>query len=89
MSNHTPTHVDAWTVAHAKARLSELIERAQNEPQLITRNGTPSVIMVSVEEWNRRTARKGSLASFLMQSPLAGSELDLDRRDEAPRDLAL
>jgi len=89
MSNHNLTLSEAWTVANAKARLSELIERAQNEPQLITRNGTPSVVMVSVEEWNRKTARKGSLASFLMQSPLAGSELDLDRQDEAPRDLAL
>lgn len=89
MSNHAPIHSEAWTVANAKARLSELIERAQSEPQLITRNGTPSVIMVSVEEWNRKTARKGSLASFLMQSPLAGSALDLDRRDEVPRDLAL
>jgi len=89
MSNHSLSQAEAWTVANAKARLSELIERAQNEPQLITRNGTPSVIMVSVEEWNRKTARKGSLAIFLMQSPLAGSELDLDRSDEAPRDLAL
>ena len=89
MFKHSLSHTEAWTVANAKARLSELIERAQNEPQLITRNGTPSVIMVSVEEWNRKTARKGSLASFLMQSPLARSELDVDRRDEAPRDLAL
>ena len=89
MSNHSLSHAEAWTVANAKARLSELIERAQNEPQLITRNGTPSVMMVSVEEWNRKTARKGSLANFLMQSPLASSELDAERKDEAPRDLAL
>ena len=89
MSNHAPTHSEAWTVAHAKARLSELIERAQNEPQLITRNGTPSVVMVSVDEWNRKTARKGSLASFLMQSPLAAPELDVDRMDDVPRDLVL
>lgn len=80
---------EAWTVANAKARLSEVIERAQREPQTITRNGTPSVVMVSVEEWNRKTARKGSLANFLMESPLAGSELDTERSDDLPRDLTL
>ncbi|TKB62765.1 MAG: type II toxin-antitoxin system prevent-host-death family antitoxin, partial [Mesorhizobium sp.] len=36
-----------WTVAGAKARLSEVIERAQSSPQTITRNGKPSVVVVS------------------------------------------
>jgi len=80
---------DAWTVAAAKARLSEVISQAQKEPQTITRNGQPSVIMVSVEEWRRRVERKGSLAQFLMRSPLAGSMLELDRSDEGGRDLDL
>ena len=89
MSAITPSQPVGWTVALAKAKLSEVIERAQSEPQLITRNGTPSVVMVSVEEWNRKTARKGSLADFLLDSPLAGSGLDDDRLDDAPRDLML
>jgi prevent-host-death family protein len=80
---------DRWTLANAKARLSEVIERAQNEPQTITRNGRPSVVVVSVEEWNRKTVRKGSLAAFLLGSPLAGSELAIDRLDDEPRDVAL
>ena len=42
---------------HAKARLSEVIERAQTEPQIITRHGTPSAVIVSAEEWARKTAR--------------------------------
>lgn len=86
----SPNHAaGAWTVANAKARLSELIERAQREPQMITRNGTPSVVMVSVEEWARKSERRGSLATFLMSSPLVGAELDDGRKDDAPRDLAL
>ena len=80
---------EAWTVANAKAHLSEVIERAQREPQMITRNGTPSVVMVSVEEWNRKTARNGSLANFLMESPLAGSGLETDRAADLPRDVSL
>lgn len=89
MSSQENHQADAWTVAKAKARLSEVIERAQTQPQMITRNGTPSVVMVSVEEWNRKSARQGSLARFLMSSPLAGASVDEARLDDSPRDLML
>ncbi|MCX7319464.1 MAG: type II toxin-antitoxin system Phd/YefM family antitoxin [Hyphomicrobiales bacterium] len=81
--------LDQWTVAGAKARLSEVIERAQTDPQIITRHGRPSVVVVSADEWARKTIRKGSLAEFLMASPLRDSDLELDKRDEQPRDLDL
>jgi len=80
---------DVWSVADAKARLSEVIERAQGGPQIITRNGKPSAIVVSIEEWTRKTARKGTLAEFLLNSPLRGAELDLERLRDEPRDLGL
>jgi len=82
-----PVPVDEWTVASAKAHLSEVITRAQESPQTITRNGRASVVIVSVEEWQQKSSRQGSLASFLMQSPLAGAGLDLER--DPGRDLAL
>jgi prevent-host-death family protein len=69
----------AWTVADAKARLSQLIERAQAEPQTITRNGSRASSFVSVEEWARKAARKGARADFLLSSPLRGADLDLER----------
>ncbi|AVA25171.1 type II toxin-antitoxin system prevent-host-death family antitoxin [Rhizobium sp. LEGMi198b] len=78
-----------WTVASAKAKLSEVIECAQSAPQTITRNGKPSVVVVSAEEWHRKTARKGTLAEFLMGSPLRGADLDLERQRDDPRDLSL
>ncbi|MHA6645704.1 type II toxin-antitoxin system prevent-host-death family antitoxin [Mesorhizobium sp. A623] len=78
-----------WTVARAKAQFSEVIERAQSVPQMITRNGKPSVVVVSAEEWQRKTARKGTLAEFLMESPLRGIGLDLERQRDEPRDLSL
>ncbi len=80
---------DVWTVAVAKARLSEVIERAQAEPQVITRNGKPSAIVVSIDEWTRKTARKGTLAEFLLASPLRGGEVELERLRDEPRDLKL
>src|SRR5271165_5858295 len=87
MAPRGETGHDAWGVAEAKARLSEVIDRAQGEPQVITRNGKPSAIVVSVEEWARKTTRKGTLAEFLLNSPLRGAELDLERLRDEPRDL--
>lgn len=81
--------IDEWTVASAKARLSEVITRAQDTPQTITRNGKASVVIVSVEEWQQKSSRQGSLASFLMQSPLAGAGLELDRDQDRGRDTEL
>lgn len=78
-----------WTVAAAKAKLSEVMERAQLAPQTITRNGTPSVVIVSVDEWQKKTAYKGSLAEFLLTSPLGGADLSAERQTDEPRDLSL
>jgi prevent-host-death family protein len=78
-----------WTVADAKARLSEVIERAQTDPQIITRHGKPSAVIVSAEEWARKTVRKGTLAEFLLASPLRGADLDLEQVRDQPRDVGL
>jgi prevent-host-death family protein len=80
---------DTWTLASAKARLSEVVERAQAGPQTITRNGKPSAVIVSAEEWARKTVRKGTLAEFLLASPLRGADLDLERQRDDPRDAVL
>lgn len=78
--------MDAWTVAEAKARFSEVIGKAQSEgPQAVTRNGRQAVVIVSVEEWERKTKRKGSLAEFFAQSPLRGSRLKVKRLKGRPR----
>jgi prevent-host-death family protein len=81
---------DSWSVAEAKARLSELLDQAVNHgPQAITRRGREIAIVVSTEEWHRKTSRSGSLAEFLAASPLRGSDLDIERADAPARDAAL
>jgi len=80
----------SWTVANAKARLSEMLDKARAEgPQIITRNGKQTAVVVGIEEWERRTKRKGSLAEFLYNSPLRGADIDLERIREEPRDIEL
>jgi prevent-host-death family protein len=79
-----------WSVAEAKAHLSELLDHVINDgPQTVTRRGKEVAVVVSIEEWQRKSARSGSLAEFFATSPLAGSELDLERPDVEPRDVAL
>jgi prevent-host-death family protein len=70
-----------WTVAEAKAKFSEVINRATAEgPQTITRNGHTTAVVVGAEEWQRKTKRVGTLADFFAASPLRGSGLELQRR---------
>jgi prevent-host-death family protein len=71
---------DQWTVATAKAKLSEVIDRAESEgAQFISRNGKPAAVIVSAEEWARRVENKGTIVEFFMNSPLRGSRVKVGR----------
>jgi prevent-host-death family protein len=79
-----------WTVAEAKAKFSEIIERAMSEgPQTITRKGRTAAVVVGAEEWNRKTKRVGNLAEFFAASPLRGSGLKIQRFKDKPRKIDL
>ena len=72
-----PDH--SWTVAQAKSKFSEVIEKAATEgPQTITRHGRRAAVLVAAQEWDRKTKRKGTLADFFAASPLRGSGLILE-----------
>ncbi len=67
----------AWTVAEAKAKFSEVLDRAQSEgPQRITRHGRTTAMVVAANEWKRKTNRKGNLAEFFAASPLRGAGVE-------------
>ncbi len=77
---------DTWTVAQAKAKLSEVIANARaHGPQTITRNGRRAAVIVDAEEWERKTRRNGSLADFFKASPLGGSGLKVRRSKDRLR----
>jgi len=79
-----------WAVAEAKARFSEVIDRAlANGPQTITRKGQKAVVVVSAEEWQCKTKRKGNLAEFFAPSPMRGSGLKIKRTKDRPREVKL
>jgi prevent-host-death family protein len=81
---------ESWTVAEAKAKFSEMIEKARARgPQTITKNGRTAAIVVSPEEWHRKTERVGTLADFFAASPLRNSGLKIRRAKQAPRPIKL
>ncbi len=75
-----------WAVAKAKAHLSTVIDQALADgPQTITRSGRRAVVVVSAEEWERKTKRKGNLAEFFASSPLRGARVHIKRLNDKPR----
>jgi prevent-host-death family protein len=89
MPNSRSADSNTWTLTRAKAHFSRLIERAQTSPQIITRRGEPRAVMVGAKEWARKTERKGTLAEFLLASPLRDAPMDIQRIRDRPADFDL
>jgi antitoxin Phd len=72
----------AWQLQEAKAKLSELVQKAIDEgPQTVTRRGKPSVVILSVRDYERLRQRKPSLKEVLMSGPEGEFELPPRVRD--------
>lgn len=70
--------------------MSEVIEQARSTgPQTITRNGRRAVVVVSADEWERKTKRIGTLAQFFANSPLHDSGLEVKRSKDKLRSSGL
>ncbi len=82
LSSHDPERF--WTVAEAKARLSELLRLASNEgPQRIGQR--KRYVVVSEEEWEKHTRPRLPLGRWLVQRVPRGEELTLPDRTDPPR----
>ena len=75
---------EIWQIQDAKNKLSEVISRALKEgPQLITRHGEKTVVVISYAEYENLRKSQGKLSEFFRASPLAG--VDLARDKSMPR----
>ena len=73
-----------WQIQDAKNKLSEVISRALTQgPQLITKHGEKTVVVVSYAEYEKLRKSQGKLSEFFQNSPLLG--LDLSRDKSLPR----
>ncbi|MBN1676078.1 MAG: type II toxin-antitoxin system Phd/YefM family antitoxin [Kiritimatiellae bacterium] len=77
-----------WALQDAKNRLSEVIDRAlARGPQIITRRGRETAVLVSADDFRRLAAPSGDLVGFFRASPLAGLDLDLRRDPDRGREV--
>lgn len=79
----------AWQLQAAKQRFSELVERAQREgPQVVTKHGRETVVVVSVEEYRRLRGHEPSLVEFIRSAP-DFDVLETERAEDRGRGVAL
>jgi prevent-host-death family protein len=80
----------SWQLQEAKSRLSQVVDHALREgPQTITLRGKPAVVVVSYEEFQDLTRPATSLREFFRQSPLYGTDFDLERSKDVSREVPL
>lgn len=71
----------AWPVNDAKARFSELLEKAVKEgPQVVTKRGVETAVLVPIEEWRRLKERARPTLKELLLAPEPRFELDIPDR---------
>ena len=82
--------MNTWPVQDAKARFSELLDACINEgPQMVTRRGTETAILVPVAEWERLSnAARPSLKALLL-SDIYRADFELPQRRSAKRRSAM
>lgn len=75
--------MQSWQLQDAKARMSELVKRAQEASQRITLHGKPVAAVVSQATFDALSQARGSLAEFMRPSPLHGSDEPAFERDRS------
>ena len=86
----------AWPVQDAKARFSELLDAAvASGPQIVTRRGVQTAVVVRFEEWERLSVRAPRSLKDLLLAPEPRLDIaphlpprGLKRRRRAPVDFS-
>ncbi len=60
----------SWPVQEAKARFSELLEKAVKEgPQIVTKRGVETAVLVPVDQWRQLQQRARPTLKELLLAP--------------------
>ncbi|WP_342239968.1 type II toxin-antitoxin system Phd/YefM family antitoxin [Inquilinus sp. OTU3971] len=78
-----------WQVQEAKARFSELVERARTEgPQTITRHGRKRAVLLSIEDYRALLSRQADVRVLLLGGPKVG-DFGIQRGSDTGRKIVL
>jgi antitoxin Phd len=80
-----------WQVQEAKNKFSEVIDEALKKgPQIITRRGVDTVVILSSADYRRMLLQQKKLSLFFSESPLVAANLDFSRdKGDAREDVTL
>jgi antitoxin Phd len=79
-----------WQLQDAKNKFSNLVEQAQHKcPQIVTKHGKEAVVIISIDEYKKLVKPKNNIVKFFQKSPLAKSDIELERNTDFPRDIEL
>jgi prevent-host-death family protein len=82
--------MEQWQLQEAKNRFSEVVDKALHKgPQVVTRRGVETVVIMSVDEFHELTGMKTGIVDFFRKSPLRKAKLNLERNKETPRKINL
>lgn len=82
--------MQSWQLQQAKAHLSDLVKEASTgKPQEITLRGKPTVVVLSIEQYEKLIRPKPNLVDFLRHSPLRDVNLEIDRDKSGMREIDL
>jgi len=83
MPHTADTNDTIWTIAKAKAKLSELLRLADDQPQYI---GTKkSYVVISAEQWEKLNSPPEDFGQWLIRNMSGVGELELPERIEPTR----
>ncbi|MBI9083284.1 MAG: type II toxin-antitoxin system Phd/YefM family antitoxin [Desulfobacterales bacterium] len=80
--------MEQWQLQDAKNKFSEVVEKALTVgPQIVTRRGVETVVVISVEQYRELTRPETNIADFFIKSPLRGSGIKLERDTGSAREV--
>ncbi|MBW8728772.1 MAG: type II toxin-antitoxin system Phd/YefM family antitoxin [Inquilinus limosus] len=78
-----------WQVQEAKARFSEVVEKARTEgPQTITRHGRERAVLLSIEDYRALLSRQTDVRELLLGGPKV-DDFSVERDRDVGREIAL
>ncbi len=81
---------NTWQIQEAKAKFSQLVhDSTEKGHQIITKNGDPIAVILSIKDYDKIIHPKNSLLNFFKNAPYPEFDLDIQRSKDLPREVEL
>lgn len=73
----------SWPFQSVEGPLGEIVEEARtNGPQMLSRDGEPTAVVVSIDDWRRLNERSRPTAIDVLLAPYPKADLELPDRKQ-------